>query len=163
MGCIMTGIIVCGRTGAAFAAELGTMKVSEELDAFGTFAICSMEYLVLPRILALVIVTPVLCAFADLIAMFGGFTVSVCLLDVQPAQYVERTLQAATVGSLLLGLAKGAVFGFLVALMGCFRGMRCGTDAAAVGKATTSAVVSGITAIVVADGLFAVLCNTLGI
>jgi phospholipid/cholesterol/gamma-HCH transport system permease protein len=161
MGCIMTGIILCGRTGAAFAAQLGTMKVNEEIDAFRTFGISPVEFLVLPRVVALVLMMPLLCVFADAIAILGGYAVSVNLLDITSVQYLSRTLEAVTPASFLLGVGKGGVFGVLVALTGCLRGMQCGANAAAVGLATTSAVVSGITAIIAADGVFAVLCNAL--
>lgn len=163
MGCIMTGVILCGRTGAAFAAQLGAMKVNEEIDAFRTFAISPIEFLVLPRILALFLMMPLLCVFADAIAIFGGFLVSVSMLDVTPTEYLRRTVESITLTNFLLGIVKGGFFGILVAVSGCLRGMQCGTNAAAVGRATTSAVVTGITSIVAADGVFAVLCNALGI
>jgi phospholipid/cholesterol/gamma-HCH transport system permease protein len=161
MGCIMTGIILCGRTGAAFAAQLGTMKVSQEIEAFRTFGISPVEFLVMPRILALVAMMPLLVLFADLISIAGGFFVSTLMLHMTPALYVHRTLEAITLPSFLLGIFKGGFFGVIVALTGCLRGMQCGTNAAAVGLATTSAVVTGITAIIASDGLFAVLCNAL--
>jgi phospholipid/cholesterol/gamma-HCH transport system permease protein len=163
MGCLMTAIIMCGRTGAAFAAQLGTMKVNEEIDAFSTFGFSAVEFLVLPRLLALVLMMPLLVLFADLIAIGGGFVVSVLMLDSTPVQYLDRTIAAISLNSFSLGLVKGSVFGVLVAFTGCLRGIQCGNSAAAVGQATTSAVVTGITAIIVADGVFAVLCNALGI
>lgn len=163
MGCIMTGIIICGRTGAAFAAQLGTMKVNEEIDAFTTFGFPPVEFLVLPRLIALMLMMPVLCVFADLIAILGGFTVGTLMLDISTATYISRTLESITLNSFLLGIFKGAFFGMLVAVVGCWRGMRCGSNAAAVGEATTSAVVVGIAGIVAADGIFAVLCNALNI
>jgi phospholipid/cholesterol/gamma-HCH transport system permease protein len=163
MGCIMTGIIMCGRTGAAFAAQLGTMKVNQEIEAFQTFGISPIEFLVLPRMLALIFMMPLLCIFADLISIAGGFLVSTLMLNITPALYLGRTLQAITLTAFLLGVFKAVFFGVVVALTGCLRGMQCGTNAAAVGQATTSAVVTGITAIVASDGLFAVLCNALHI
>jgi phospholipid/cholesterol/gamma-HCH transport system permease protein len=163
MGCLMTGIILCGRTGAAFAAQLGTMKVNEEIDAFTTFGFPPVEFLVLPRLLALLIMMPLLCVFADLVAILGGFTVATLMLDVSATEYLNRTIEAITLDNFLLGLFKGGCFGLLVAVVGCWRGLRCGNNAAAVGEATTAAVVAGITGIVAADGLFAVLCNALGI
>ena len=163
MACIMTGIIMCGRTGAAFAAQLGTMKVNQEIEAFQTFGISPFEFLVLPRMLALVLMMPLLCIFADLIAIAGGFLVSTMMLDVTPALYVNRTIEAINLAGFLLGVFKGAFFGVLVALTGCLRGIQCGTNAAAVGQATTSAVVTGITWIIASDGLFAVICNALHI
>jgi phospholipid/cholesterol/gamma-HCH transport system permease protein len=163
MGCLMTGIIICGRTGAAFAAQLGTMKVNEEISAFQTFGISPVELLVLPRMVALILVMPFLCAFADLISIAGGFLVSTSMLDVTATEYLTRTIHAIQIKSFLLGIGKGSFFGFVVAYAGCFRGMQSGYSAAAVGEATTRAVVTGITAIVAADGIFAVLCNALHI
>jgi phospholipid/cholesterol/gamma-HCH transport system permease protein len=163
MGCIMTGIIMCGRTGAAFAAQLGTMKVNQEIEAFRTFGFNPVEFLVLPRMLALIFMMPLLVVFADLISILGGFLVSTLMLDITPALYLNRTIETITLTSFLLGVFKGTYFGVLVALTGCLRGMQCGTNAAAVGLATTSAVVTGITAIIASDGLFAVICNALHI
>lgn len=163
MGCIMTGIILCGRTGAAFAAQLGTMKVNEEITALQTFGISPLEFLVLPRMLALLIMMPFLCVFADLISILGGFVVSTLMLHISATVYFERIAQAIQLKSFLLGIAKGSFFGFLVAFSGCFRGMQSGYSAAAVGEATTKAVVTGITAIVASDGIFAVLTNALRI
>jgi phospholipid/cholesterol/gamma-HCH transport system permease protein len=161
MSCIMTGIIICGRTGASFAAQLGTMKVNQEIEAFQTFGIAPVEFLVLPRLLALIFMMPLLCLFADLISIAGGFLVATLMLDITPALYLSRTVASITLAGFLLGIFKGAFFGVVVALTGCLRGMQCGTNAAAVGRATTSAVVTGITYIIAADGLFAVLCNAL--
>jgi phospholipid/cholesterol/gamma-HCH transport system permease protein len=163
MACIMTGIILCGRTGAAFAAQLGTMKVNQEIEAFQTFGISPIEFLVLPRMLALILMMPLLCIFADLIAIGGGFMVSTLMLDITPQAYLTRTLASITLTGFLLGIFKGSFFGVIIALAGCLRGMQCGTNAAAVGLATTSAVVTGITWIIASDGLFAVICNALHI
>jgi len=163
MACMMTGIILCGRTGAAFAAQLGTMKVNEEINAFKTFGISPMEFLVLPRMIALVLMMPLLCVFADLIGILGGLVVSTLMLHIEPEMYVQRTMAAVQLKSFLLGIGKGSVFGFIVAFTGCLRGMQCGNNAAAVGEATTRAVVAGITTIVATDGIFAVICNALGI
>jgi phospholipid/cholesterol/gamma-HCH transport system permease protein len=163
MGCIMTGIILCGRTGAAFAAQLGTMKVNQEIEAFQTFGISPVEFLVLPRMLAMILMMPLLCIFADLIAIAGGFLVSTVLMDVSPVMYLHRTVASISLTGFLLGIFKGSFFGVIVALTGCLRGMQCGTNAAAVGLATTSAVVTGITWIIASDGIFAVICNAVGI
>jgi phospholipid/cholesterol/gamma-HCH transport system permease protein len=163
MGCLMTGVIMCGRTGAAFAAQLGTMKLNEEIDAYKTFGISPIDFLVLPRVTALVLIMPLLCVFADLISLAGGFVVSISMLDVEPKAYIDRTIHAITLKNFLLGVFKGGFFGVLVAITGCLRGMQCGNSAAAVGQATTSAVVTGITSIIAADGIFAVLCNALKI
>jgi phospholipid/cholesterol/gamma-HCH transport system permease protein len=163
MGCIMTGIILCGRTGAAFAAQLGTMKVNQEIEAFQTFGISPTEFLVLPRMMALILMMPLLCIFADLIAISGGFLVSTLMLDVSPTVYLNRTVESINLAGFLLGIFKGSFFGVIVALTGCLRGMQCGTNAAAVGLATTSAVVTGITWIIASDGIFAVICSALHI
>lgn len=163
MGCIMTGIILCGRTGAAFAAQLGTMKVNQEIEAFQTFGISPFQFLVLPRMLALILMMPLLCIFADLIAIGGGFLVSTLMLDVAPQVYLARTVESINLAGFLLGIFKGSFFGVIIALTGCLRGMQCGTNAAAVGLATTSAVVTGITWIIASDGVFAVICSALHI
>jgi len=163
MASIMTGIIMCGRTGAAFAAQLGTMKVNQEIEAFQTFGISPFEFLVLPRMLALVLMMPLLCLFANVIAIAGGFLVSTLMLDVSPMLYLDRTVESIRLTTFVLGVAKGGFFGVIVALTGCLRGMQCGTNAAAVGQATTSAVVTGITWIIASDGIFAVICNALHI
>lgn len=163
MGCIMTGIILCGRTGAAFAAQLGTMKVNQEIEAFQTFGISPFEFLVLPRMLALILMMPLLCIFADLIGIAGGFLVSTLMLDIAPTIYLQRTIESIKLGGFLLGIFKGSFFGVIIALTGCLRGMQCGTNAAAVGLATTSAVVTGITWIIASDGVFAVICSALHI
>ena len=163
MGSIMTGIILCGRTGAAFAAQLGTMKVNEEISALQTFGISPLEFLVLPRMVALILMMPFLCVFADLISIAGGFVVSVSTMDISPTVYFTRTVHAIQLKSFLLGVGKGCFFGFVVAYTGCLRGMQSGSNAAAVGEATTRAVVAGITTIVASDGVFAVLCKALHI
>lgn len=163
MGPIMTGIIMCGRTGAAFAAHLGTMKVNEEINALETFGISPMEFLVVPRMIALVAMMPFLCVFANLVGIAGGYVVSLTVLHLSSAVYIHRTIEAIDLKSFFLGLVKGTFFGFLVAYTGCLRGMQSGYTAEAVGQGTTRAVVTGITAIIAADGVFAVLSNALNI
>jgi phospholipid/cholesterol/gamma-HCH transport system permease protein len=163
MGCIMTAIIISGRTGAAFAAELGTMTVNQEVDALKTFGISSIDFLVLPRVLALILMMPLLTVFADVIAIAGGMMVSVLALGLNPTEYIDRTIDAISLNGFLLGVFKGGIFGALIGTAGCYYGIQSGRDASAVGQATTSAVVAGITSIIVADGLFAVLTNMLGI
>ena len=163
MGCIMTGIILCGRTGAAFAAQLGTMKVNQEIEAFQTFGISPFEFLVLPRVLALILMMPLLVLFANLISIGGGFLVSTLSLGMSPQVYLQRTVESIKLSGFLLGVFKGSFFGVIIALTGCLRGMQCGSNAAAVGLATTSAVVTGITWIIASDGVFAVICSALRI
>ena len=161
MGCLMTGIIMAGRTGAAFAAQLGTMRVNEEIDALVTMGIPPMDFLVLPRMVALILMMPLLTVYSDLLAVLGGAFVGVSMLGLGFVEYLERTEGALTLTNFLLGVVKGSVFGVLVALSGCLRGMQCGRSAAAVGLATTSAVVTAIVLIVVAEGIFAVVLNAL--
>jgi len=163
MGALMTGVIMAGRTGAAFAANIGTMQVNEEVDALQTLGVAPMDFLVLPRVLALVIMMPLLCVYADLLGILGGLLVGVGVMDIPLIQYFEQTRNALTLTHFSVGLVKSVVFGLIVALAGCMQGMRCGRSAAAVGQATTSAVVIAIVGIVVADGLFAVLTNILGV
>jgi phospholipid/cholesterol/gamma-HCH transport system permease protein len=134
MGCIMTGIILCGRTGAAFAAQLGTMKVNQEIEAFQTFGIAPFEFLVLPRMVALVLMMPLLVIFADLISIAGGFLVATFMLDLSSQVYLSRTVESITLSSFLLGILKGCFFGGIVAFTGCLRGIQCGTNAAASGQ-----------------------------
>jgi phospholipid/cholesterol/gamma-HCH transport system permease protein len=162
MAPIMTGIIMAGRTGAAFAAQLGTMQVNEEIDALSTLGIPPMEFLVLPRMLALVMMMPLLVLYSNLLGILGGILVG-GMLDLGLTEYMTQTQQAVTLTDFALGLIKGAVFGVLVAIAGCLRGMQCGRSAQAVGAATTSAVVMGIVLIIVADGIFAVITDALGV
>ena len=163
MGAVMTGIIMAGRTGAAFAAQLGTMQVNEEIDALTTMGIPPMEFLVLPRMLALMLMMPLLCVYADLLGMVAGLLIGTGFLDLSLTQYVNETRKAVDLVDLGLGLFKSGVFGALVALAGCLRGMQCGRSAAAVGAAATSAVVTGIVWIIATDGILAVLTERLGL
>ena len=163
MGCIMTAIIMAGRTGSGFAAQLGTMKVTQEIDALTTFGFSPMEFLVLPRILALSLMMPLLCVYSDVLGIIGGGLVSVGMLDLTAVQYFNESKAAVTLTSYSTGLGKSIVFGVLIALAGCLRGMQSGSSSSAVGDAATSAVVTSIVLIVVADGLFAVVFNVLGI
>jgi phospholipid/cholesterol/gamma-HCH transport system permease protein len=163
MGAIMTGIVMAGRTGAAFAAQLGTMQVNEEIDSLETLGISPMEFLVLPRMLALVLMMPLLCLYADLMGILGGFVVGVGMLDISAVQYYNETRAAVGLNNLWIGLFMSVVFGFLVALAGCLRGMQCGRSASSVGIATTSAVVTGIVSIIVATAIITVMCEVLSI
>jgi phospholipid/cholesterol/gamma-HCH transport system permease protein len=163
MGAMMTGIIMAGRTGAAFAAQLGTMQVNEEIDALTTMGISPMEFLVLPRMLALVLMMPLLCLYADLVGILGGVVVGIGMLDLSFTQYFHQTQAALDLTNFALGIFKATFYGILIALFGCLRGMQCGRSASAVGIATTSAVVTAIVAIIVSDGIFAVICDVLSI
>lgn len=163
LGAIMTGIIMAGRTGAAFAAQLGTMQVNEEIDDLKTLGIPPMEFLVLPRMLALTLMMPLLCLYANLMGILGGAAVAVGLYGANPMLYFNRTKEAVGLNDLGIGLFMSIVFGVLVALAGCLRGMQCGRSASAVGDAATSAVVTGIVAIIVATAIITVLCDVIGI
>ena len=163
MGAVMTGIIMAGRTGAAFAAQLGTMQVNEEIDALTTLGISPMEFLVLPRMLALILMMPLLCVYADLLGMIGGVIVATSMLDLSLIEYYNETLYAVTLSDFFLGMFKSSIFGVLIAMSGCLRGMQCGRSALAVGEAATSAVVTGIVCIIVSDGLFAIISDIIGL
>jgi len=163
MGCIMTAIIMAGRTGSGFAAELGTMKVTQEIDAFATLGISPMDFLVLPRIVALVLMMPLLTIYSDLLGILGGGLVSVGMLDMTPYQYLTEADKVLTFTNCSVGIGKSVVFGALVAVAGCLRGMQTSGSSSAVGQAATSAVVTGIVLIIAADGLFAVVFNILDI
>ncbi len=163
MGAMMTGIVMAGRTGAAFAAQLGTMKVTQEIDALTTMGISPLEFLVLPRTLALCLMMPLLCLYADLIGILGGAVIASGMLGLTLPVYFRELAHAVGIGDLLGGIFKASVYGVLIALAGCLRGMQAGSSAAAVGDAATSAVVTGIVFIVCACGLFAVIFYVLGI
>jgi phospholipid/cholesterol/gamma-HCH transport system permease protein len=163
MGAIMTGVIMAGRTGAAFAAELGTMQVNEEIDALHTLGVSPMEFLVLPRMLALTLVMPLLTLYADLMGVLGGLVVAVTMLGIDPMEYYNQTQAAVKMYNIWIGLFHALVFGVLISLAGCLRGMQCGRSASAVGQATTSAVVTSIVAIVVATGIITTVLDVVGI
>ena len=163
MGAIMTGIIMAGRTGAAFAAQIGTMQVNEEIDALETMGISPVEFLVLPRMIALIVMMPLLCLYADLMGILGGLVVGVGMLNIGVLEYLTRTQESLKLATVWVGLFHSAVFGVLVALAGCLRGMQCGRSASDVGNAATSAVVTSIVSIIVATAIITFLCDVLGI
>lgn len=163
MGAMMTAIIMAGRTGAAFAAQLGTMKVTQEIDALSTMGISPMEFLVLPRVLALILMMPLLCFYSDLMGMLGGAAVGSGVLGLSFTTYFRETFHAVTLGDVLGGVFKSSVYGVIIAISGCLRGFQCGNTSSAVGDAATSAVVTGIVFIVVACGAFALVFNILGL
>jgi phospholipid/cholesterol/gamma-HCH transport system permease protein len=163
MGAMMTAIIMAGRTGAAYAAQIGTMKVTEELDALTTLGLPPLEFLVLPRLIALFVMMPLLCLYADLVGIIGGAFVATGMLDLTLAQYMEELTRSVTMTHVWIGVVKSAFYGILIALSGCYQGTRCGSSASSVGDATTASVVVSIVAIVSADGIMAILCNVLKI
>lgn len=162
MAPLMTAVIMAGRTGAAYAAQLGTMQTREEIDAIETLGIPPMEFLVLPRMLALVLVMPMLCIYSDVLGMLGGAPVAMAM-DVTWGQYLAGAQEAVTVTHIATGVAKSVVFGALIAGAGCRAGLRCGRSSEAVGQATTSAVVRAIVWLVVADAAFNIVYQRLGI
>jgi len=163
VGALMTAIIMAGRTGAAYAAELGTMQVNEEIDAFQTLGISPMDYLVMPRLLALVLMMPLLSLYAGLVGILAGIVVSVTVFDLSVYEYYQQTLRALNMTHFTVGMMKGTLYGVLIALAGCLRGMQCGRSAQAVGQATTSAVVTSIISIVIAASLTTIILQQLGI
>ncbi|MCL7461110.1 MlaE family lipid ABC transporter permease subunit [Pseudomonas sp. NW5] len=163
MGALMTAVIMAGRTGAAYAAELGSMQANEEIDALRTFGFPPLEFLVLPRLLALLVSMPILCVFADALGILGGFIIGAGLFDISAPLYLSQSLEMLTLTDFLLGLFKSLVFAVLIALIGCHYGLACGRNAQAVGQATTHAVVSIIVALVVSDALITLICTQLGI
>jgi len=163
MGGMMTGIIMAGRTGAAFAAQLGTMNVSDEISAFRTLGIPPTEFLVLPRMLALIFAVPLLTIYANVVGMFGGSVVTGLLSDVSLLQYYVQTAASVTLGDWTGGLFKAVIYGIIIAIAGCLRGMQCKKSAAAVGDAATSAVVTAIVFIILAEAVLTVIYTILGV
>jgi phospholipid/cholesterol/gamma-HCH transport system permease protein len=154
---LMTGIILAGRTGAAFAAQLGTMQVNEEIDALRALGLPPMEFLVLPRVLALLMMMPLLTLYASVVGILAGLTIALLVFDVGAFEYYHHTLQLLDLRHFAVGLSKGTVYGLLVAYAGCLRGMQCGRSAQAVGEAATSAVVTGILLIVIFASIMTIL------
>jgi len=163
LGAMMTGIIMAGRTGAAFAAQLGTMQVNEEVDALTTMGLNPAEYLVAPRMIALVLMMPLLCLYADFLGIGGGMAIGVGMLDIPWVQYWHQTRGALDMTQFMHGILKSTLYGVIIAMAGCYHGMRCGRSASDVGDAATKAVVSAIVGIIIADGLIAVVTSIIGI
>lgn len=161
MGAVMTSIVLAGRTGAAFAATLGNMKANEEVDALETLGIPAVQFLVLPRVLALAVMMPFLVLYADALGIFGGLVVSWGLLAIPPTAYWAELLTVMTPMHVMVGLIKAVAFGLIIGLSGCLRGLQADRSAAGVGRAATSAVVTAILHIIVADAVFAIAFNVL--
>ncbi|MEM7184897.1 MAG: MlaE family lipid ABC transporter permease subunit [Spirochaetota bacterium] len=162
LGPLMTGVILAGRTASSFAAELGTMKINEEIDAFTTMGLKPTQFLVIPRLLAALFVTPFLVIFFNLFGLMGSALV-IMSFDYPLVTFVNQVVRATDYGDLLTGLFKAMVFGMLVAGIGCFQGLKTGTGSSAVGESTTKSVVSGIIIIAITDGIFSVMFFYLGI
>jgi phospholipid/cholesterol/gamma-HCH transport system permease protein len=163
MGPMMAAVIMAGGIGAAFAAQLGNMKVDEEIDALETLGISTVDFLALPRLLAVTLMMPFLALYANVLGFLGGMFVSATMLNIPAAAYWIETQNRVGISDVTSGLIKSVFFGLAIGLAGCLRGMKCERSAAGVGKATTSAVVTGILMIVIADALFALIFNVLGI
>jgi phospholipid/cholesterol/gamma-HCH transport system permease protein len=161
MGALMTAIIMSGRSGAAFAAQIGTMNVNMEVSALRVMGFSPVDFLVLPRLIALILVMPFLGLYSDLLGIAGGALVSLTFFDIPPSQFLLRTSEAVDLTDFFIGLFKCSLFGVLIALSGCMRGVQCGRTASAVGDAATSAVVTSIVLIVVADSIVTLICNRL--
>lgn len=163
MGALMVAIVMAGRTGASFAAELGSMKIREEIDSLRTFGIPALDFLVLPRTIGLFIMTPVLTLYADVVGMLGGLTVGVQVMEFSHLHYLEQTQSALNnMWEIYSGLIKSLAFGLIIGLVGCYKGMHTGDDSASLGRSVTSSVVTSITLIVVFDALFEVTFSLLG-
>jgi phospholipid/cholesterol/gamma-HCH transport system permease protein len=163
MGVLITAIMVAGRSGSAFAAEIGVMKVREEIDALNVMGMQPMEMLVLPRLVGLVITLPLLTFFADMMGLLGGGVIAQLQLNVTPVQYIDRVHQAVDGSDLFVGLFKAPIFAFFIAIIGCMHGLRVTGSAESVGRETTRAVVKGIFLVIVLDALFSVLFEKLGL
>lgn len=163
MGAVMVGVVMSGRVGAAYAALIGAMQVNEEVDALSTLGIPPVDFLVLPRVLALTFMVPLLTLYADLMGVLGGYLVGVMMLGLNPMEYFNATTQMVPFRHVIIGLVYGTVFGVIIAVTGCYQGIRCGRSAQAVGRATTTAVVHSIVGIIAATAVITVICNVLGV
>jgi len=163
LGIIITSIIVAGRSGSAFTAQIGTMKVNQEVDAMITIGLNPVEVLVIPRMLALMITLPLLTFYSDIMGLVGGAVMSLLVLDISPSQFINQLHEAVTVTTFIIGIVKAPVFAFLSALVGCFEGLQVTGSAESVGRLTTTAVVESIFLVIAFDALFSVLFSFLGI
>lgn len=162
MGAVMTAVVLAGRTGAAYAATLGNMKANEEIDALETLGISSVQFLVLPRMVALAVMMPLLALYSNALGILGGMVVAMGLLKIPPTAYWIEMQTIVDMSDIMVGVIKAGAFGVIVGLAGCLRGLQAERSAVGVGRAATSAVVTGILLLIVADAIFAVLFNALG-
>ena len=163
LGAIMTGIIMAGRTGASYAAEIGSMQANEEIDALQTMGISPVEFLVLPRIVALTITMPILTIIADIVAILGGMCVAVTIMNVSIAEYWQTTMDWITFNNFAIGVLHGWLFGWVIAIIGCWCGMHATRNADGIGRATTRAVVFGIVGCVVTTAILTLVFNWIDI
>lgn len=162
LGVLMTAIMVAGRSGSAFAAQLGTMKLTEEIDAMRTIGVSPMEALVLPRTIAVVLMMPLLGFYASIISIIGGGFLCAVLLEIPPVTFIQRLREVVPITDLWVGLIKAPVFGLIIAIAGCFQGMQVKANAEEVGARTTAAVVQAIFLVIVLDAFFAVFFTWIG-
>jgi phospholipid/cholesterol/gamma-HCH transport system permease protein len=163
MGVLLTAIMVAGRSGSAFTAEIGVMKVREEVDALRVIGINPFEVLVMPRLIALIITLPILTFLANIMGLFGGAVMSMSLLDLPLPQYMDRIRHAAQGSDFYVGMIKAPVFAFLIGVVGCMHGMKVDGSAESVGQRTTKSVVHSIFLVLVMDAFFSILFSKLGI
>ncbi len=163
MGAIMTGIVLAGRTSASYAAIIGCMQVNEEVDALASLGVPPVDYLVLPRLIALATMTPLLVIYADFMGILGGFIVGSLILNIDPLEYLTYTRQSLQYTHLIVGVVHGFAFGLVVAVAGCYQGLNCGRSAEGVGAAATSAVVNAIVFIILVTAVLTVFFNVVGI
>lgn len=163
MAAVMTAVVMAGRTGASFAAELATMQANEEVDALEVLGLDTVAYLVLPRVLALTVILPLLYVYGCISGLLGGLVVAVSMMKISVPAYLDRTIDALTSAQFALGASKSICFGALVALTGCYYGLYAQRNAAGVGSATTGAVVSAIVGVIALDAIFALCANALGV
>jgi len=163
IGILLTAIVIAGRSGSAFTAQIGSMKVNEEIDAMQTLGLDPMEVLVLPRVLALVITLPMLAFFADVMALLGGGLMSWLALGISPGAFIERLNSAVSMWSFWIGILKAPVFAFMIAMIGCYEGFQVRGSAESVGQKTTRAVVEAIFLVIIVDALFSIFFQTIGV
>lgn len=163
MGILLTAIMVAGRSGSAFTAQIGTMQVNEEVDAMRTMGLDPIEVLVLPRVMALVIAVPLLTFFANMMALLGGGLMAILLVDLTPIQFINQTRQAVTLWTFWVGIIKAPVFAFIIGMVGCFEGLKVKGSAESVGRLTTQSVVESIFLVIVFDAFFSILFSYIGI
>lgn len=163
MGAIMAGVIMAGRTGASYAATIGSMQVNEEVDALETMGVSPFDFLITPRLLALSLMMPILTVYADLMGILGGAFVGIVMLGLSPEEYARMTLNALVSKNIIVGIVHGTVFGVIIALCGCYQGLVCGRNASAVGRATTSAVVYSIVWMTIATAVLTFIFNLIGV
>ena len=163
IGAIMTGIIMAGRTGASYAAEIGSMRANDEIDALQTMGISPLEFLVLPRVIALTITMPILTIISDIVSIFGGMCVAMLIMNVSISEYWHTTLDWITFNNFAIGVFHGWIFGWVIAITGCICGLRATKNADGIGHATTRAVVMGIVGCIVATAILTIIFNWLDI